>query len=529
MKKLLDINKGLLAAIVLSASMISCSEDVMDSINKDINHSKDVQAKFILTDIITSTAFNNVGGDFNTYASAYVEHEAGTHNQLFRAEHRQNEPSAASTFNNVWGTCYAALKNSRIVIDKCSEGGSQAGNQVTKGIAEVLAAYNSAIIADMFGDAPWSEAALINADGTPKYMNPKIDSQKDIYAGVMKYLDDAIADLQPSTKDAHISGGVGTSDLLFGGDKASWLKFAYGLKARYTMRLIVRSTDVTSDMNDVIDYVDNSFTSAKKQAAFSIYDASNLNPLFDYQWSRDGLAASKSMSEKLIERNDPRIYRVFIDPNWMQMEGPSDPAFFMAPNGENEERQYYYNTSVFVFSQTAPTLLLSYHELLFLKAEALCRLNLLGDAESILNEAVVAGIANTEVNVSASMTAPTILDYGGLGETSVAITETEAQNYFDTDVKPLFNANPLKEVMIQKYLAFFGASGESTECYSDLRRLKALNENFVELKNPLNSSKFPLRCPYGSDDTTTNPAVNDAYGDGQYVYTEPVWWAGGTL
>src|SRR5665647_3939862 len=141
--------------------------------------------QYILADVITSTAFNVVGGDFNTYASAYVEHEVGTDNQLYRAEHRDNEPSAASTFNNVWGSSYAALKNARIAIEKCSVGGKQEGNQVTKGIAEVLAAYNSAIIADMFGDAPYSEAALVNPDGSPKFMNPKIDTQKDIYIGVM--------------------------------------------------------------------------------------------------------------------------------------------------------------------------------------------------------------------------------------------------------------------------------------------------------------------------------------------------------
>ena len=40
--------------------------------------------------------------------------------------------------------------------------------------------------------------------------------------------------------------------------------------------------------------------------------------------------------------------------------------------------------------------------------------------------------------------------------------------------------------------------------------------------------KFPLRCPYGNDDTTTNPNIQAAYGDGQYVFTENVWWAGGT-
>jgi len=56
--------------------------------------------------------------------------------------------------------------------------------------------------------------------------------------------------------------------------------------------------------------------------------------------------------------------------------------------------------------------------------------------------------------------------------------------------------------MMHKYIAFFGASGESPECYSDIRRTKALNENFVILMNPLNATKFPWRYPYGSDDTT---------------------------
>lgn len=526
MKKIVNLTKGLLVAAVISVSMASCSEDVMDTINEDTNHTKDVQAKYILADVITSTSFNVVGGDFNTYASVYVEHEVGTDNQLYRAEHRDNEPSASSTFNNVWGSTYAALKNSRIVIEKCSVGGKQEGNQVTKGIAEVLAAYNSAILADMFGDTPYSEAALINADGSPKFMNPKIDSQKDIYTEVMKYLDDAVVDLKGT--DAHATGGVGSYDLLYGGNKASWLKLAYGLKARYTMRLIAQSTAVNADMQTILDNVDLSFTSAANQAAFSIYDASNLNPLFDFQWSRDGLAASQSMSEKLIERNDPRLRRVFVDPNWMQMTGSDDEAFFMAPNGANDEAKYYYNTSVFVFSQTAPTLLMSYHEVLFLKAEALARMGSTALAKAALNDAVVAAIANTEISVSAAMNAPTVAGYGGLSETSDAITEDEAQDYFDTSVAPLFTVNPLKEVMNQKYLAFFGASGESTECFNDIRRMKALNENLVELKNPLNTTKFPLRCPYGSDDTTNNPNVKDAYGDGTYVYTEKVWWAGGT-
>ncbi|MDR1582025.1 MAG: SusD/RagB family nutrient-binding outer membrane lipoprotein [Prevotellaceae bacterium] len=515
--KTLNITK-LLGLLLLTATVLSCSDDILDKINEDNSHPKSVDAKYILADVITATAFSNTGGDLNTYLSTYVEHEVGIHNQLFRAETRAGEPSLATTFNNVWVNLYNTLKDARIAISLCSDGGKQEGNNVTKGIAEVLAAYNSALITDIFGDAPWSEASLVKDNGIPLNITPKIDKQEDIYKGIIMLLDEAITDLQGDDIE-----NIGKYDLLYQGDKLKWIKFAYGLKARYTMRLLLKTSDKIDAYNKTLDYVSKSFTSVDEQAAFAIYDANNLNPLFDFQWSRDGLAASQSLANKLIARDDPRLRRVFVDADWTQVAGVDDENYFPAPNGDPEQVQYTYNTSAFVYSQTAPTLLLSYHELLFLKAEALARKN---DplAKKALEEAVIAAIANTEINVAAAMSAPTVLSYDGLTEITEAIDEIEATEYFNTKVAPLYDANPLQEVMIQKYLAFFGASGESTECYNDVRRMKALGESFITLAN---TRKFPLRCGYGNSDTTTNPAVDEAYGNGQYVYSEPVWWAGG--
>jgi hypothetical protein len=505
----------LAVAFVLS----SCSEDALDKVNESVDHPTSVAAKYILAEVITSTAFHNIGGDFNTYLSTYVEHEVGIDNQLWRAEVRSGEPSSSSTFNNTWESLYTELRNARIAIDQCGEGGRDEGNLVTRGIAEVLAAYNSALIADLFGDAPWSEAALINPDGSPKNMTPKIDKQEDIYKGVIAYLDAAIEDLKGSDISA-----IGSFDLLYSGNKARWTKLAYGLKARYTLHLLAKASDKTAELNKILDYVSKSFASVAEEAAFNIYDADNYNPLFDFQWSRDGLAASQSLADKLIERNDPRLRRVFVDADWSQVEDADAENYFMAPNGSPEQARYYYNTSIFVYSQIAPTQFLSYHELLFIKAEALARKGS-ADAKDVLEEAVIAAIANTEVNVAAAFGAPIVNYYGGLEETTDKITAEEAAEYFDTEVSPLADANLLKEIMIQKYLGFFGASGESVEAYNDVRRLKALGENFITLANP---GKFPLRCGYGNSDTTTNPSVKEAFGDGQYVYTEPVWWAGGT-
>lgn len=512
--KILNISKSFLATVVIASSLVSCSEDIMDKINKDVNHVTDVPAKLMLTDVMTSTAFSVVGGDFNTYLSIYIEHEIGSHNQTYRAEYRNGEPSAAGTFNNVWGGTYTTLKDAKMAIAKCAEGQEEEGNVVTRGIAEVLAAYNLAVLTDMYGDVPWLEACDYTVS-----MTPKIDKQEEIYKDIMGYLDSAIEDLQKSDLTS-----IGLQDLIYNGDAKKWTKAAYALKARYTMRMTNRSSNLNSDMQAVLDYVSKSFTSADEQFSFNKYNTGvNINPLFGFFWSRQGLAASESLFNKLVERNDPRVGRCFIEPKeQIVIASADDKLLNLAKNGDLEQSQLKYTNSIYVASQTAPTHLVSYHEILFLKAEAQFRLGQTAEAKATLKDAVVAGLANTEMNVASALASTS---WGGFEVSTEVVTPEAAVTYFDAHVAPLFDANPLKEIMLQKYIAFHGANGESTECYNDVRRMKAMNNDFYGLKNP---NKFPLRCPYGNDDTTANPNVQSAYGDGQYVYTEPVWWAGGS-
>lgn len=511
---------GVLAVATLSL-FSACSEDTMDRINKDHDHTTSVAARFILTDVITSTAFSNSSGDLNTYASAYVEYETGVDNQLFYAEVRENEPSSSSTYNNVWNGIYSTLKNARIIVNQCSAGGRDHGNDLTKGMGQVMAAYNCALLTDFFGDAPCSQAALVDENGSPVYLTPKMDTQQEIYTQLMAYLDDAIVNLQKDDL-----ADVSLQDFLYAGDADKWLKFAYGLKARYTMRLIARSSNKNADLEKVLEYVSKSFESADDQAAFAIYDASNINPLYGFYASRAALGASQSLCTKLTTIGDPRADRAFFSPVASQKRtqvSAGDPTLMPAPNGTPDQSTSKYGISAFMYAKIAPTLLMSYHELLFLKAEALARLG--RDAESALKDAVVAGLLNAENSISIA-----IKELGSslTPNASAPFTDTNAKEYFDDVVKARYATNPLQETMIQKYLALWGTSGEATETYNDIRRMKGLNENFITLSNPLNTTKFPLRYPYGNSDTTANPEVKAAYGNGDYVYSEAVWWAGGS-
>ena len=93
----------------------SCSEDMMDSINKDETSktADKVGAKFQLTDAEVATAYSVVNGAYAWYVSSYTEQLFGTgNNQLLKIEQRTvSEVSGATTFNNEWNAAYSNLMN----------------------------------------------------------------------------------------------------------------------------------------------------------------------------------------------------------------------------------------------------------------------------------------------------------------------------------------------------------------------------------------------------------------------------------
>jgi hypothetical protein len=482
MKKVIYI---ILASILIPITW-SCSEDVMDDINKNVNNPTNVSSKLIITEVITSSAFSVTGSDLAFYTSSYMEHNVGVYGQLYNAEIRSGEPSASTTYNNTWVSIYANLYNAKVIIEKCSAGGTEEGNYHTLGIAQILSAYNLAILTDMFGDVPWSEALQPGVIFTPA-----LDTQEDIYTAIFAFLDAAISNLKKSTTFP----SLGTQDFIYGGNAGSWLKFAYGLKARYLMHLSLKAPAY----QQVIDYADSSFTSSAQQCQFVYNGATTISPFYSFFTDRDYFGASQSLHNKLTARNDPRDSVFFV----VHPKATDQATIVFAPNGTPVQVQYTYSISS-LSTKTAPTYLLSYHELEFLKAEAYARLSDPVKAEIELKKAISAAFRKVNVGLSAA----------------------KATAYYTSDVKSRFDANPISEIMNQKYIAFF--EEEAVEAYNDYRRLKAMGNNVIVLDNPLNASKFPVRLSYGAADVTTNHNVAVAYGDGTYVYTENVWWAGGT-
>ena len=172
-----------------------------------------------------------------------------------------------------------------------------------------------------------------------------------------------------------------------------------------------------------------------------------------------------------------------------------------------------------------------YAEVEFIKAEILARTGDYPSARLELDKAILATFENVNATVESAQQFPDIYGYGVYGPVYAGeyLSAADASDYSARVFGTLADEELLKEIMIQKYLFFHNANGGAVEAYNDVRRLKAAGEDFITLANPKNAAgKFPLRCGYGSSDTTTNPNVQAAFGDGSYVYTEPVWWALGS-
>ena len=487
---------GLALATMLFSS---CSEDMLDRINKDETSktADKVAAKFQLTDAEVSTAFSTVNGAYAWYVSSYTEQLFGTgNNQMMKAELRNpSETASAATFNNEWNSTYSNLHNIYQMIEKCSEGGINASQSDILGEALILNAINWGVLTDLHGDVPFSECFKgISA--------PKVDTQESIYTAILAMLD------QAQTALAAGGNNAGEQDLLFGGDTKKWSAFGHAVKARYLLHTYGRNKSVLSEVvKEAQAAIAGGFTGCYLKV-FNGVTADNAWSA--YQWSRYYIGSNKTVDDLMLEREDPRepIYNFdYWEENILGIPGNSDQATLVQA----------LNEPAWLENGAANLVIMSESELYFILAEAQAMLG--QDAKDAFQKAVKSNVKE-------------YFAIGG-GVIEESIDDAGIQEYLD-NITPLFAADPLKEIRIQKYLA--QTRGEVIETYNDIRRIIYTDGKYaVELTNPNNTSsvgnRWPLRLPYGDSDVVSNPNVTAAFGSGNeagmYIFTENVWWAGG--
>jgi hypothetical protein len=471
--------------IILSIAFLgltACTEDTLDKINKDREHpSPDaVPAYLQLSEAIMSTGFNTVSGDYAFYLASLNEQEIGVgNNQLMKAELRNsNEWAASTTFNNVWNSTYSNLLNIREIIRKIETGvPGNIGQYDLLGMAQVLEALNFGILTDMHGDIPYSEALQGQAN-----LQPKLDAQEDVYAGILSTLDKAIANFEKgktlkSTKN---------QDIVFKGDVNQWKAMAYALKARYLLHKLAVEPSVLSEVEiNAQEAVDLGF----KGATITEFNGETSdNPWSAFIWSRYYTASSLTVANIMKATNDPRLTYYTYETG--EAYAPGDETIAQVADGSLAFPAWY-------DLGWQPLHLFSKSELYFILAEAQLRLG---------NDATAAFQTAVETSVSEIL--------------ELFDDDTSAREYAES-----LGAPTLKKLFEQKYVA--QSYDEQVETYNDLRRLKAMGETYVVLTNPMNTqsglNRYPERLPYGNSAVIGNPNIKTAYGDGTYIYSKKTW------
>lgn len=179
-------------------------------------------------------------------------------------------------------------------------------------VARIWRVYCFSQITDVYGDIPYSQAGQ---GYNQSIFQPAYDPQKDIYADMLKELEEAAASLNPANTNT-----FGSSDLVYNGNVTQWKKFAYSLMLRLGMRMT--KIDAAAAQSWVTKAIAGGVITANADIAKVSYVGSgqniNKNPIAwnllndNYIWA-DGVSNTEGgkyqqvFIDSLKTNNDPRL------------------------------------------------------------------------------------------------------------------------------------------------------------------------------------------------------------------------------
>ena len=510
--KYLKSQKIIPAIFLVIGLLSSCTKD-FEEMNKSPNSPVDVPAINIFTNAVENSISLELGDWIqHTYLGVWCQQWCKIQ---YIDEDRYMPRDMSGYFN---GPYTGGLKNLAIVMQKSTE----EGNDRLLAAAKIMTAWNYMYLTDLWGDIPYSEALQgFNVDGT---LHPTYDTQQAIYADLLVKLEEANVLLTGTTVN------FGSGDILFGGDPVLWRKFANSLKLRllnraagtpwtFTYNMAGTQADVITtagaaalaDADTKIAAILSNpsqypvFTSNDENAALAWPGLPYRNPIFNTLFSRKDQAISETMVNWLEARVDPRLH-IFGQPTPNSVETP--PLDYVGfQNGRAITSAIFPEISMLgvpvAFTETAPSYVMCFDEVEFIKAEHYLRVG---------NDA--AAKTAYEAGITASMERWGLADggtvspsWGYAGDIHVLAT-TFPVNYTTYLANPLVawaGTDPQKFQLIneQKWASMFG---QGVQAYIDIRRTgfpERIFEYELEAAYYPNMG-LPVRLQYALSEETYN-------------------------
>jgi len=451
--KNLIFKKAILILVVFLLAFTGCEEN-FDEINTDPNAFTEVPTHFYLAGSILSVvnAENNYYDGY-LYPSLWIQHTTlGSWNQPGSYFYEKGR-------SGLWNGLYRGPLTDLDMMITLAE---SEGNPSLQAVGMILHAYSFALLANAFGDLPYSESFRVD-EGINQ---PVYDNQSEIYDAILENLrqaNDMLAGVSSIDADADY-------DILYAGDALKWRKFANSMRFRLLIQLS-NIREVSSELSAISPMFESSSDNANYQ-----YSGSTIGNVYPPSSAvgPDGTDPGHRMAAPLIDRmnstNDPRrsVYAVANEDS--EYVGANPDEIFESGNN-------FSPINAANFTKDATVVFMSYSELLFLKAEAAQRGLVTGDEVGLLNLAI------TE-------------QMDGLG-----ISESDISTYVSGITS---NGTSLEEIYTEKWVSMFG---RAMQAWVDYRRtgVPSLSPNPFGIVNVI-----PRRFTYPESEQANNNANMNA-------------------
>lgn len=437
------------------------------------------------------------------------------------------------------------------------------GQDFYRGIAKIMKSNNFAQLVDVYNNVPYSEALKGLAAIRPKY-----DDGKAIYEDLIKQVDTAIALIKGA--DINKNEKIATADIMFAGNKTSWIKFANTLKLRWLMtqsNRADRASYVTAEIAKIVAEGTGFLGAGENAFVKPAYTSDKANAYYaSFGFTATGTPATSYYRANVVAMNymkvnsDPRLTYYYKKILGNSAAVTTEPLTTLPPKDVRgnqyglpiDNSTYPYQAGDFVsqiggvdapgaYSASAKGLAKGYDqpmwvmtsiESLWLQAEAKTRGFLAGDAKAAYKAAIAESFS--WLNIPSASTAFNTWYDGQV---------TLGNKNVDWDLNTT-SAEKVRLVMFHKYLSMNGVDPLVT--WNDFRRstggvaqvdpeptkyaggvIGAGTYPYLDLSmNPGRSSQvIPVRLLYPQRELELNfanvPTVGVKSGD---QFTAKIWW-----
>lgn len=464
----------------------------------------------VTTDLIFPSAENFIadalGDQMFNYAGFFAQYwdqypTANQYNDL--AELNINESSDLT--NRCYYNLYAGA------LEDLDEIMSRTDNPADVFACTVLRAYAFQLLVDNYSDCPYTEALQ-----GPANLSPKWDSGDVVYSGVIKEMEDAEANLEPSS-------AMTVTDPMLKKNMKQWVGFANALKLRMLLRLIDGGIDVAENTAKVKSLVaaNNFFAGDVKWDVYSNSDG-QYNPWYDgYSSLTKNHCAAYPIISYMKATEDPRISYAFakraLDGTYVgQFPGAKTTEFaWIGLSVPAEYKETYVSEVDYEVAKSMPIYLYTQSELQFLIAEVELRFN------------------NNSTKAEDDYKAAIAADFASRGMTGADEFASSAAIAWNANTT---QAQKLNSIYMQKWVALFYR--DHMEAWTELRRtnvpavskltgkyIYSHEDEYVPGQlivpdvNHINAGGIALRVPYPSNARIYNKNTPAAK-----LLSDPVFW-----